>query len=99
MSMSLQHWRRDETDPTVLAAIKSSLETYVQAGAEQALEGAIRRVRDDLNAMDRAVLLADLTAVALADGEMCDAELDFLERLGRAWEVGDASDARHQGQA
>ncbi len=96
MSVSLQHWRRGETDPTVLAAIKSSLETYVQAGAEQALEGAIKRVRDEMSAMDRAVLLADLTAIALADGEMCDAEVVFLERLGRAWEVGDPSDARPQ---
>ena len=87
MSASLQHWRREETDPTVPAAIKSSLETYVQAGAEEAVEAAIGRVQKGLSPADRAVLLADLTAIALADGTMLDAEVAFLDRLGAAWEI------------
>lgn len=87
MSASLQHWRRDETEPTALAAIKAALETYVQAGAEAAFDGAVARVKTRLSASDRAVLVADLTAIALADGTMLDAELDVLNRLSEAWGV------------
>ena len=87
MSTSLQQWRRDETEPTALAAIKSALETYVQAGAEAAFDGAVERMKARLSVADRAVLVADLTAIALADGTILDAELDVLNRLSEAWGV------------
>ncbi len=87
ISERLRAWQTEATEETVLSAIKDALEDYTHERAQNGLESAITRVRNDVDQEKRRMILEDLTDIALADDKFLYSEGSFIGELARAWEV------------